>query len=467
LIAGLLSLDEPLEVVMLVGRGDQALAAPVLGQSKGRLQVVPPPTMQDRWLHQVEAARRTRDAVMTAIHRLVSRANSLLARGLRALVAGARQGNWPARVVIALGIAGAPIGFLGLWVLYAGFRLAIALLRGGSYLFRILARVLRRVSQEKIHDPVAAAHACACDVWLIPFAGFPHRLNFPAVLAIHDLIHVHFPDTQDPQSRRITDQAFRDRAAEATLCACMSTFIRDHDLEGVLHLPPEKIRVIRPALPGDLSCQGMAPAIQPKPVSLTRPYVFYPSTFRPYKNHQVLIEALHWLSSRHRENEIDLVFTGISAVPEPLERLIRAYGLKEHVHILGRVDRSMLGGLYLGAIATIVPSLYEQGSFPIYEALHWKCPVACSDIPSLREQCAAMGDAMLYFNPRDPEAIARLILNIANDRETIAARQHAASRVLWQRTWSDVAREWLVVFREAVEIARRSSAPRASERTAA
>jgi glycosyltransferase involved in cell wall biosynthesis len=173
------------------------------------------------------------------------------------------------------------------------------------------------------------------------------------------------------------------------------------------------------------------------------------------------------MSSRHRENEIDLVFTGISAVPQPLERLIRAYGLKEHVHILGRVDRSMLGGLYLGAIATIVPSLYEQGSFPIYEALHWKCPVACSDIPSLREQCAAMGDAMLYFNPRDPEAIARIILQIRENRKTIAARQFAASRILWQRTWKDVAQEWLAVFRDAASKGRQVASSADTDKAAA
>jgi alpha-1,3-rhamnosyl/mannosyltransferase len=156
----------------------------------------------------------------------------------------------------------------------------------------------------------------------------------------------------------------------------------------------------------------------------------------------------------------------MSSVPDNLKRLVQAYELTNRVHVLGCVDRSILAALYQGAIATIVPSLYEQGSFPIYEALHWKCPVACSDIPSLREQCEPMHDAMLYFDPRNPEAIARIILHIRENREAIADRQYAASRVLWQRTWQDVARDWLTVCREAVEIARKKASSPA-DRTAA
>ena len=60
-----------------------------------------------------------------------------------------------------------------------------------------------------------------------------------------------------------------------------------------------------------------------------------------------------------------------------------------------------------------------------------------------------MGEAMLYFDPRDPEAIGRIILQIRGSREAIAARQHTASRGMWERTWNEVARDWLAVFREA------------------
>jgi glycosyltransferase involved in cell wall biosynthesis len=455
LVAGLLSLDEPIEVVMLVPPGDQDVVSPLRLQAPDQVRVTPPPNTRAQWLRRAQVLRAIWLSIGTAIRRFISLGISQLQGILRALVAGARKGNWAAIIVLGLGIVCAPAAFLLVWILYAGRQLTLALFRGFFYPVGLLIRGLGQRGKERIYDPVAEAHACNCDVWLIPFAGFPHRLDLPAVLAIHDLIHVHFSDTQDPELQRVTDQQFRDRAAEATLCVCMSNFIRDHDLKGVLHLPDEKTRMIRPAAPSDL---GQASGVRRREPRLTThhsppiPYVFYPSGFRPHKNHQALIEALHWLRMHLKEDNVDLVFTGETSVPEKLAQLIHAYGLRDRVHVLGCVDRSRLADLYQGALATIVPSLYEQGSFPIYEALYWHCPVACSDIPSLREQCEAMGDAMLYFNPRDPEAIAHAIIKIRNDQEGIAARQYAASRRTWERTWTDVAREWLAVFREAAQI---------------
>ncbi len=63
---------------------------------------------------------------------------------------------------------------------------------------------------------------------------------------------------------------------------------------------------------------------------------------------------------------------------------------------------------------------------------------------------------MIYFDPHDPEAIARAILHIRDDREAIRARQRGPGQLLWRRTWRDAARDWLQVFREAIEL---SSAP--------
>jgi glycosyltransferase involved in cell wall biosynthesis len=289
-------------------------------------------------------------------------------------------------------------------------------------------------------------------VWLIPSDRFRYPLTFASVLVIHDLVHIHYPDAVPDDVRRELRQVVPARAAEATLCACMGRFIRDTDLFGVLRLPKEKVRMIRPAPPADFVEITPADADRLKPARLTRPYLFYPAAFRSYKNHAALIDALHMLRHRMGEDSFDLVFTGIHKLPKGLARQIINQGLKDRVHVLGHVDRRTLGALYRCAFATIVPSLYEQGSFPIYEALHWGCPVACSNIPSLVEQCQVLGDAMIYFDPHDPAAIARAILHIRDGRVDILARQHKASQLLWRRTWRDAAQDWLQVFREAIAL---------------
>jgi glycosyltransferase involved in cell wall biosynthesis len=234
----------------------------------------------------------------------------------------------------------------------------------------------------------------------------------------------------------------------------MSQFIRDHDLLGELGLKATQVRMIRPAPPSDFPPSAADDARLLMTRDLQRPFLFYPSAFRPYKNHAALIKALQVLRDEMGEEGFDVVFTGRhrGEMPVYLERLADQTKTRNRIHVLGHVDRAVLAALYQEAFATLMLSLYEQGSFPVYEALHWGCPVASSDIPSLREQCAAMGDSMLYFNPHDPATIARSICTLRDQREAIRREQQQTGRLLWQRTWKGVAADWLAVFRQAAGI---------------
>jgi len=162
------------------------------------------------------------------------------------------------------------------------------------------------------------------------------------------------------------------------------------------------------------------------------------------------------LRDQFGHDEWDVVFTGENPgqLGDRLQELVTEYRLPDRVHVVGKVDRDRLAALFKCAWATIMPTLYEEICFPIYESLHWECPVAFSRIPALVEQYQALGDAMLCFDPEDPQDLARIILKIRDDRDGIRARQQAASRAFWDRTWKDAAREWLAVFQEAAQISR-------------
>jgi glycosyltransferase involved in cell wall biosynthesis len=387
-------------------------------------------------------------------------------------VAGARWGRWLARPKVAakerakrllrrgpVGVAAAAgaaaAALLPLWAAFAAGRLALAVAEVVLFPLAALDRAARRawvnprlLAAESYRELVRRA---GCDVWLVPYVGFEYPIDFPAVVVIHDLVIYHFPEMFEPRFVERLREVVPRRAAEAALCACMSEFIKETDLRGVLGLPPEKVRVVRPAAPADLPRMGREESSQRRPAFLRRPYLFLPSAFRGYKNHGRLIEALHLLRRDFREDRFDLVFTGRvpHELPPRLDALARRLGVRGRVHVLGRVDRLTLTALYHEAFATLMPSLYEQGSFPVYEALVSGCPVACSDIPSLREQCAEMGDAMLYFDPYDAASIARAVLAIRDDRAGVRRRQQEASRGVWARTWEMAAAEWLPVLREA------------------
>jgi glycosyltransferase involved in cell wall biosynthesis len=126
--------------------------------------------------------------------------------------------------------------------------------------------------------------------------------------------------------------------------------------------------------------------------------------------------------------------------------LIKDLQLEPWVHVLGKVSRGELESLYRHAFATAVPSLYEQGSFPLMEALSFGCPILSSDIPSLREQLAAMGPDAIYFDPHSESDFARAVFELDQDRSGKLAGQLAGFQRMKQRTWADVADEWCKIF---------------------
>ena len=73
------------------------------------------------------------------------------------------------------------------------------------------------------------------------------------------------------------------------------------------------------------------------------------------------------------------------------------------------------------------------------EALACACPVACSDLPPLRE---VAGDAAAFFDPSDPEAIAAGVAQ-AIARGGASGPERAASF-----TWDETARKHDAVYRE-------------------
>ena len=298
-----------------------------------------------------------------------------------------------------------------------------------------------------------------CDVWLLPYVGLDQSFDRPTVPVIHDLVSYHFPGIMSPAQVREFKVRVDRQVARARVVACMSEFIRRHDLVGTLGLPLERTRVIPPAVPADIlggtdhAAGGDGPpgiAAAALPDGVRPPFLLYPARFKTYKNHAFLVDALALLH-RRGEREWQVVFTGIRSCPRDLARQIDRLGLADHVRVLRKVSRDDLGHLYRHAFATVVPSLYEQGSFPLLEALTCGCPAVASRIPSLVEQFAPLGEAMPFVDPADPAALLPILARIGADRSSFIAAQAAGFRGIQASTWADAAAGWLAVLREVTE----------------
>ena len=194
----------------------------------------------------------------------------------------------------------------------------------------------------------------------------------------------------------------------------------------LLGAAPERVRVV--ALGVDPSwARGADPERVRARHGLSGPYVLAVGTDLPRKNF-ALLDALAEPLAREG---LEVVLAGSGRAYMP--------GGSYSVRTLDYVEDADLPGLYAGAAAFAMPSLYEGFGLPCLEAMACGTPVVASDRPALPEAC---GGAALLAAPDDAEGFAAALLSVAHDgperaRLVSAGRQRAAL-LTWERTASGV-----------------------------
>src|SRR5262249_47295671 len=111
---------------------------------------------------------------------------------------------------------------------------------------------------------------------------------------------------------------------------------------------------------------------------------------------------------------------------------IHALDLGTAVLLTGFVPDETLAALYSGALAVCLPSLAEGFGLPAVDAAGCGAPVVLSDIPAHRE---TMGDATLFFPPRNPNVLSDMLQQVAGSdmlRRSLSERgQRRVARFSW------------------------------------
>jgi len=119
----------------------------------------------------------------------------------------------------------------------------------------------------------------------------------------------------------------------------------------------------------------------------------------------------------------------------------------DDVRGLGSVAPAELDGLYALAGCVAMPTRYEGFGLPVLEAMVRGAPVACSDLPVLRE---VAGTAALYFDPAAPAEIAAAIGRLLGDG-ALAARLRELGRARAAAfSWAAAAQATLESYRRAL-----------------
>jgi glycosyltransferase involved in cell wall biosynthesis len=146
---------------------------------------------------------------------------------------------------------------------------------------------------------------------------------------------------------------------------------------------------------------------------------------RPHKNQGVLIEALPSLP-----DDVLLVLAGRPELgAETLTDRARALGVAERVVTTGYLQDAELEALWRLASCFAFPTRAEGFGLPLLEAMQRGIPVACSDIPVLRE---VGGEVAHRFDPDDPAAAAAAVRSAMADTDAAERGRERAAAFTWE-----------------------------------
>jgi glycosyltransferase involved in cell wall biosynthesis len=280
----------------------------------------------------------------------------------------------------------------------------------------------------------------AVDVFYSPDFLLPPTLARRKLVTIHDLSYVRVPECFPAPLLNYLNRAVPRSVACADLILADAASTQ-RDLIDVYRVPLEKIRVLYSGVDPRF-CPNVMEDARARVRELTRgkPYILSVSTIQPRKNYARLIEAFARIAnSQFLIRDLQLVIAGGRGwMYEEIFQTVERLNLRERVIFPEFFADDDLPALYAGATLFVYPSLYEGFGLPVAEAMACGVPVVCSNASSLPE---VAGDAALYFDPRDVDAMADALHRALTDDALRADLRACGFVQIKQFSWEKAARE--------------------------
>lgn len=269
-------------------------------------------------------------------------------------------------------------------------------------------------------------------------------LRIKAVVSIHDLISLLFPDTHQKKAV-IIEKLLLSRVVKKAKKLCAVSENTKTDLIKMFNVDEKRVEIIYCAV------SNMMKKLEKNEIEEIRKsnivpgkYFLAVSTIEPRKNYLNLIRAFSIFSEKH--DDYKLIIVGKKGWQyKDVFKEVKKLKIEKKVVFPDYIPEDGLVNLYNLSTALVFPSFYEGFGIPPLEAMKCGCPVIAANVSSIPE---VLGDAGLFVDPNDPVDISKKMLKIVEDEFVRNDLISKGYKRVEQFSWEKSARKLLSVFNE-------------------
>lgn len=290
-------------------------------------------------------------------------------------------------------------------------------------------------------------HRHEFDLFFGPLNNLQPRIyDRPSVAILHDIQEQFFPQYFSEGDLLARREIYPEICRSATTLVTISEFCKSSILDK-FRIEADKVEVVYNAPQTALVNRSADDDGAWRRDPLPRRFFFYPANTYLHKNHETLLDALVLMKHRLGADCPGIVFTGYELPGGyALRNQIRQRAIDDICHHFDEVHVDELRYLFRHAVALVMPTMFEGFGMPVAESMACGCPVACSDLPVLREIAETFA---LYFDPHRAESIADALLRLLEDEPLRQRLSSAAAEHVRRFTWEKSARRMLDIFDDA------------------
>lgn len=282
------------------------------------------------------------------------------------------------------------------------------------------------------------------DLVHFPHWNVPLFLRTPFVVTIHDLILLEEPRSAKATTRHPFVYALKYAAYKVILknaltksraIIAVSAYTKSSILKFFPQIPESKIHVVYEGV--TIFPSPPHPPLPPHPPSL-----LYIGNAYPHKNLSTLLTAFSQFRESHPDVKLILAGRG-DVFFKHLQEEAANLNLSNSVEFVLNPSDQHLADLYRQASLYIFPSRCEGFGLPPLEAMSFNVPVVASNSSSLPE---ILGDAAVYFDPRDPHRIAETLSHVFDNTLLQDELRKKGLEQIKRYSWKRAAEQTLAVY---------------------